>query len=75
MLTVSAIKAAKPTDKPQKLADGGGLFLLIQPSGSKLWRMKYRHPGTKKENQLSFGAFPTVSLQRPAKPARMLAAC
>src|SRR5208283_4082946 len=45
---------------PYKLADGGGLFLLIQPNGSKLWRLKYRHHGT--ERALSFGAYPTVSL-------------
>jgi integrase len=63
MLTLSAIKNAKPQPKPYRLSDFGGLFMLIQPSGSKLWRWKYRRPGTKKENLLSFGAFPVVSLQ------------
>lgn len=48
MLTLSAIKNAKPQSKPYRLSDFGGLFLLIQPSGSKLWRWKYRRrPGTK----------------------------
>ena len=54
------IQNAKPEAKPYKLADGGGLFLLIQPNGSKLWRLKYRHLGT--ERALSFGPYPTVSL-------------
>lgn len=51
---------AVPADKPYKLADGGGLFLLVQPNGSKLWRMKYRFAG--KERLLSFGAYPAISL-------------
>jgi integrase len=46
--------------KPYKLADGDGLFLLVKPNGSKLWRMKYRFAG--KEKLLSFGAYPEVSL-------------
>jgi integrase len=54
------IRNAKSSAKPYKLADSGGLFLLIQPNGSKLWRLKYRHHGV--ERSLSFGAYPTVSL-------------
>jgi integrase len=54
------IQNAKPAAKPYKLADGGGLFLLMQPNGSKLWRLKYRHLGV--ERALSFGPYPTVSL-------------
>lgn len=46
--------------RPFKLADGGGLHLLVQPNGSKLWRLKYRYNG--KEKLLSFGKYPTVSL-------------
>jgi hypothetical protein len=38
-----AIKRAKPAPKPYKLADSGGLFLLVTPTGGKLWRLKYRH--------------------------------
>jgi integrase len=63
VLTLSAIRNAKPQSKPYRLTDFGGLFLLVQPSGSKLWRWKYRRPGTRKENLLSFGSFQTVSLQ------------
>lgn len=61
LLTDSRIRAARPAEKPQKLFDGGGLFLLIAPTGGKLWRMKYRFSG--KENTLSFGPYPAVSLK------------
>ncbi|MGH8085513.1 MAG: tyrosine-type recombinase/integrase [Lysobacter sp.] len=69
MLNQSVIKAAKPQPKPYRLPDFGGLFLLVQPSGSKLWRWRYQRPGSKKENMLSFGPYPTVSLQ-DAREAR-----
>lgn len=69
MLTISAIKAANPQTKPYRKFDANGLFLLVQPTGSKLWRWKYRRPGSKKENVLSFGPFPTVSLAE-AREAR-----
>ncbi|MDR3158748.1 MAG: integrase arm-type DNA-binding domain-containing protein [Zoogloeaceae bacterium] len=61
MLTDTAIKNAKPAEKPSKLADEKGLYLLVNPSGGKLWRMKYRFEG--KEKLLSFGAYPDVSLK------------
>jgi len=54
------ISKAKPKDKPYKLADGGGLFLLVNRGGSKLWRQKYRHMG--KERLLSHGQYPDVTL-------------
>ena len=44
-LTDVAIKNAKPRVKSYKLGDAGGLFLLVQPSGGKLWRLKYRVDG------------------------------
>ena len=50
----------KPTDKPYKLGDSGGLFLLVQPNGGKWWRIKYRFAD--KENQVSLGSYPEVSL-------------
>jgi hypothetical protein len=59
-LTYFDIKNVKPAAKPYKLADSGGLFPLIQPNGSKLWRLKYRHHGI--ERSLSFGPYPAVSL-------------
>lgn len=60
-LTDVAIRSAKPGAKPIKLADGRGLFLLLQPSGGKLWRLKYRVAG--KEKKLSLGRYPDVALK------------
>ncbi|WP_306250694.1 integrase arm-type DNA-binding domain-containing protein [Parvularcula sp. IMCC14364] len=60
-LTDRQIRAAKPKEKPYKLADGGGLYLQVAVSGSKLWRMKYRYGG--KEKLLSFGPYPHRTLQ------------
>jgi hypothetical protein len=62
MLTDTAIKAAKPKEKPYKLGDSLGLFLAIQPTGAKWWRLKYRHAG--KEKLLSLGVYPEVSLKK-----------
>lgn len=59
-LTDTAIRNAKPSRKVVKLSDGGGLYLLIQPHGTKLWRMGYRIGG--KQKTLAFGIYPTVSL-------------
>ncbi|MCM1128784.1 MAG: integrase arm-type DNA-binding domain-containing protein [Alistipes senegalensis] len=60
-LSALAVKSAKPKEKPYKLTDGGGLYLLVNPNGSKLWRMKYRYDG--REHTLAFGSWPLVSLQ------------
>jgi integrase len=60
MLTVTQIRAAKPSERPRKLFDGQGLYLEMSPSGGKWWRFKYRYAG--KEKRLSFGTFPEVSL-------------
>ncbi|EAM4411626.1 integrase arm-type DNA-binding domain-containing protein [Salmonella enterica] len=59
-LTDTAIRKTKPTEKPFKLADSSGLYLLIKPNGSKLWYMKYRIDG--KEKKLAFGPYPDISL-------------
>jgi integrase len=60
MLTALKIKTAKPAERAYKIADGGGLFLLVQPNGSKLWRYKFRLQGV--EGLQALGAFPQVSL-------------
>ena len=60
-LSEVAIRAAKPVQKPYKLADEKGLYLLVKPNGGRLWRYKYRHAGI--EKLLSFGAYPAVSLR------------
>ena len=60
MLTDTKIRQTKPGDKPLKLADGNGLYLLVQPNGSKLWRYRYRIGG--KENVFAVGAYPETGL-------------
>jgi integrase len=54
------VRNAKPAPKETKLFDGGGLFLLITPTGGKLWQLKYRFDN--KEKKLSLGAYPSISL-------------
>jgi integrase len=61
MLTDVAIKGLKAREKPYKKADERGLFLYVTPSGSRLWRLKYRVEG--KEKLLSLGAYPEVTLK------------
>ncbi len=56
-LTDTKIRNAKHGSKPTKLFDERGLFLLLQPSGGKLWRLKYRLNGN--EKKLSIGTYPT----------------
>lgn len=59
-LTDTACRNAKPADKPRKLADGEGLYLLVKPTGAKYWRLKYRFAG--KEKLLALGVYPEVTL-------------
>jgi len=66
-LSDAAIRRVKATEKQQKLSDGGGLFLLVHPNGSRYWRWKYRVNG--KEKLLGMGIYPEVSLAK-AREAR-----
>ena len=66
-LTDAAIRNAKPRQKPYKVSDSKGLYLQVNPQGSKLWRLKYRIHG--KERKLALGAYPEVSLAE-AREAR-----
>lgn len=59
-LTATAVKQAKAKDKPYKLSGGKGMFLLVNPNGSKYWRFKYRYGG--KEKLLALGVYPDLSL-------------
>ena len=61
-LSAKQVATAKPKERPYKLTDGGGLHLLVQPSGAKLWRYKFRIYGS--EGQHAIGAYPTVSLSK-----------
>lgn len=60
MLTDVKVRTAKPRTKPFKLADTNRLFLLVTPSGGKLWRWNYAYDG--KHKTMAFGAYPIVSL-------------
>lgn len=59
-LTDIAVRKLKPADKPFKVSDERGLYLLVNPQGGKLWRWKYRYLG--KEKLMALGGYPDVSL-------------
>lgn len=61
-LTNTEIRAAKPSSKEYTLQDGGGLYLLVKPSGSKIWRFSYYRPHDKKRALVSFGSLDEVTL-------------
>jgi integrase len=75
-LSDAKVRNAKPQAKPYKIADGEGLFLLVVPSGSKYWRLKYHFAG--KEKLLALGVYPDVSLgdarERRGQARKVLAA-
>ncbi len=62
MLSDFAIRKIRPGATPRKLFDGGGLYLLLNPDGSRWWRFKYRIFG--REKLLSFGVYPEITLKR-----------
>ena len=74
-LTDLQVKKTRANDKVQKLSDGGGLYLLVQPNGAKYWRLKYRYVGV--EKVLALGVYPDVSLsgarERREKARKLLA--
>ena len=74
-LTDMQVLKVKPQDKPKMLFDGGGLYLLVTPSGGKLWRFKYRFDN--KSKTMAFGTYPEISLldarQRRDDARRLLA--
>lgn len=65
MLTDLKIRKAQALDRPYKLADGAGMYVLIRPDGKRYWRLKYRFAG--KERVLAFGAYPDVSIKEARK--------
>lgn len=74
-LSEARVRNAKPRSRPCKLFDGGGLYVLVQPTGAKLWRLKYRFGGT--EKLLALGRYPEVGLgkarERADEARRLLA--
>jgi integrase len=75
-LSDAKVRNAKPRTKPYKLTDGEGLFLVIMPSGSKYWRLRYFIAD--KEKALALGVYPEVTLadarDRRAQARKVLAA-
>lgn len=73
MLNDTQIRKAKPAEKPYKLTDSNGLYIVINPNGSKLWRYRFKIDG--KESVFSIGAYPEISLaeaREKRKEARLL---
>jgi hypothetical protein len=74
-LTDTTIRNLKPEQKPAKKSDGEGLYLLVLPEGSKLWRLAYRFAG--KQKTISLGSYPDVTLamarEAKAEARRLLA--
>lgn len=66
-LTTTQLNNAKPKEKEYNLSDGQGLMLRIKPNGSKLWLFNYTRPYSKKRANLSFGAYPSISLAAARK--------
>ncbi|ECE1413753.1 DUF4102 domain-containing protein [Salmonella enterica] len=64
-LTDIKVKNARPSEKPVKLTDGQGLYLLVHPSGSKYWQLAYRFGG--KQKVFSIGVYPLISLSEARK--------
>src|SRR5688572_28008479 len=61
MLTEGVLRAAAAREKPYKLFDSSGMFVIVNPNGSRWWRLKYRYGG--KERGISLGVYPVVSLK------------
>ncbi|WP_245652512.1 tyrosine-type recombinase/integrase [Novosphingobium capsulatum] len=71
MLNDAKVKAAKPRDKSYRLTDSGQLYLQVQPTGSRLWRMNYSYrsaaTGALQQKTLALGAYPAVTLLEARK--------
>lgn len=69
--TDSYIYGIKPTDKEQLFSDRDNLYLLVKPTGAKIWRFIYIHPITKKRIKKSFGNYPSIPLDFARDKARI----
>ena len=61
-LTDLLVRNAKPRERPYKMFDGDGMYLVVAPTGSRIWRFKFRQANGK-ENTLTFGPYPEITLQ------------
>src|SRR2546430_7735360 len=61
-LSDTRVRGAKPRERPYKLFDERGLYLLVTPTGGRLWRLKYRVH--RREKLISLGTYPDVPLKR-----------
>src|ERR1700722_18595951 len=61
-LTNLIVMGVEPSNRPKRISDGRGMYLEISPAGGRLWRLKFRFAG--KENCMSLGAYPDVSLAK-----------
>src|SRR5574343_2089075 len=68
-LTDAKLRTLTTPAKPQKVADGSGLYLELTPAGGRYWRMKYRHGG--KEKRLALGVYPAVGLKEAREKAEV----
>ena len=64
----TTLRNTRAGEKPLKLSDGGGLYILVKTSGKKFWHMAYRFDG--KQKLLSFGQYPESASAMPVKPGR-----
>jgi len=64
-LTEVQVKNTKPTDAPYKISDGGGMYLLVNPTGGKYWHLAYRY--NNKQKLLALGVYPEVTLAKARK--------
>jgi len=64
-LTDTQIRHAKPREKQYKLTDGQGMYLLVKPNGSKLWRLEFSL--NKKRNTHAIGKYPAIKLKDARK--------
>lgn len=69
MLTDTAIRNAKPGEKPYKVADSQSLYLLVNPRGSKFWHFKYRINGVERKSPSDVHQGRTAIVSRRARPA------
>ncbi len=81
LLSASEVQKAKPADKDYELFDGQGLTLFVRTNGKKIWRFRYRRPGSATRTTITLGHYPVMSLAsasfslNPCARYRRIASC